>query len=108
MCFASKTIDTQLQEVENFKSKYFQQLSQIDKELSEYYHDLEGKKFNAAEGYYIAKGLQSILHKRRKIKFELNQLHSLIYHLTETKKHLGDKEKQYFKKAPNYKEYIYN
>lgn len=41
--------------------------SEIDKKLSEHYHKIERSKFNAVEGYYLAKQLQDILQEQETI-----------------------------------------
>jgi hypothetical protein len=43
-----------------------------DKEMSNFYHKIERvDKFNACEGYYIAKELKKILSRRRSLKTAL-------------------------------------
>jgi hypothetical protein len=51
--------------------------SEIDKILSEKYHELENANFNACEGYYHAKQLQQVLRQRRVIKGEMARMNIL-------------------------------
>lgn len=51
--------------------------SEIDRELSDKYHEIEKGNFDVVRGYYLAKGLQNILQRRRTIKGELCRLNSL-------------------------------
>ncbi|NPC94023.1 hypothetical protein HOO54_17815 [Bacillus sp. WMMC1349] len=51
--------------------------SEVDRELSDQYHEIEKGKFDVVRGYYLAKGLQDILQRRRTIKGELCRLGSL-------------------------------
>jgi hypothetical protein len=74
MCYAYNSIALQIKQLEGAFSKLNEDLSQCDRDLSQFYHDVEVKSFNAAEGYYIAKDLQQILHKRRKLNLNKNKL----------------------------------
>ncbi|MBD1379156.1 hypothetical protein [Metabacillus arenae] len=80
MCYASKhlkELKKNLENIQNLKEELSKKQSQYDQLLSEKYHELEVKNFNAAEGYYLAKGLQAIVQERRIIKNELAKLNSL-------------------------------
>ncbi|MBW7976596.1 hypothetical protein [Bacillus velezensis] len=51
-------------------------LSNIDKHVSDIYHNIEGSSFNVVQGYYFAKELKDALQKRRVIKGEYYKLKS--------------------------------
>ena len=80
MCIANKLL-TRFEElseaVENEYNKLSKLQSVYDKKLSAHYHKIEGAKFNAAEGFYLAKELQEILRQRRVIKTELHRIKNL-------------------------------
>lgn len=44
--------------------------SEIDRELSDVYHEIEASRFDVVRGYKFAKKLQSVLQRRRVIKGE--------------------------------------
>ncbi|AYB37670.1 hypothetical protein [Brevibacillus laterosporus] len=73
---ANVLVDT-LNELVSIEEVSSQQLSILDKQLSEAYHDLETLTFNASQGYKIAKHIQEILHERRKVKNEFSCIQSL-------------------------------
>lgn len=80
MCLAkrySKRFEELVSEIRESKKMLAKRLGVVDKKISEMYHNIEVKKFNAAEGYYIAKNLQIELQKRRVIKHEMGELQSL-------------------------------
>lgn len=68
-----ETIESLFNDQAELRSKQ----QKYDKLLSEKYHELEVKNFNAAEGYYLAKGLQAILQERRVVKHELGRIDSI-------------------------------
>ena len=73
MCLASKylvEIDSFVERIKVDMEKLNCKQSEYDKKISEIYHKLETMKFNACEGYYISKELQTVLRKRRLIKSE--------------------------------------
>jgi hypothetical protein len=81
MCYATKFINRFDELVKEVTEKYHElsnKQSEVDKKLSEIYHDLELRKFNAAEGYYIAKDLQLVLKQRRIIKSEFTRIQHLM------------------------------
>ncbi|WP_025909278.1 hypothetical protein [Priestia flexa] len=55
--------------------------SRLDKELSRIYHKAETNKFNAAEGYYIAKELQETTRERRAVKQDLEYYQTLKHNM---------------------------
>lgn len=81
MCLASRyvsQIESTLINLKGDMKKLSLKMSQYDKEVNEIYHKIEIAKFNACEGYYLAKNLQDTLQKRRLIKseyFRMEQLH---------------------------------
>lgn len=80
MCLANKFL-TRFEELAEDVEKEYLKLSKLqsvyDKKLSAHYHKVEGSKFNAAEGFYLAKELQDILRQRRVIKTELHRVRNL-------------------------------
>jgi flagellar biosynthesis chaperone FliJ len=80
MCYATKYLNNlkeTVTELKKARNELRKKQQEYDLLLSEKYHELETKKFNAAEGYYLAKGLQAILQERRVIKNELSRLDSI-------------------------------
>lgn len=80
MCKASKyltELETLTTRIHNDFELLSKKQSEIDKLLSEKYHQLENANFNACEGYYHAKELQEILRQRRVIKGELSRMNIL-------------------------------
>ena len=77
MCLANKFL-TRFEELSNDMENEYKRLkvlrSTYDKKLSLHYHKMETMKFNAAEGYYLAKELQDIVRQRRVIKQELYKI----------------------------------
>lgn len=88
MCMASKRLQELncfLRNIEDDLKKLNRKQSEYDKKLSEHYHKIETAKFNAAEGYYLAKELQEILQKRRIIKNELRKMQLLHNQIRDNK-----------------------
>ena len=80
MCIASKFINelqSMSDRIKNELEKMNKLQSRYDKEISNLYHKIELNNFNAAEGYYFSKDLQTILRKRRMVKLEIQKLTSL-------------------------------
>ena len=84
MCLASKLV-TELESTISKIQTEWEHLTeiqgQLERELNEAYHKLETAKFNACEGYYLAKEIQTILRKRRLVKDELHTLRRIRQHL---------------------------
>ena len=80
MCLANKFL-TRFEELSNEMEKEYKRLkrlnSEYDKKMNNFYHKLEVVKFNAAEGYYLAKEMQDIARQRRVIKNELYKLQAV-------------------------------
>ncbi|MBU8573649.1 hypothetical protein [Bacillus pumilus] len=84
MCKATnyiREIEMKVNELNEIKEKidkdiefYRKEVSRTDKELSEFYHDLEVAVFNACEGWSLSKRGQAILIERRKVKCEYDKL----------------------------------
>lgn len=53
-------------------------LSEIDRNVSQIYHEIENDVFNVVEGYRHAKRLQDVLHRRRVIKNEMRKLYPIL------------------------------
>lgn len=81
MCIALGYLDS-LHKLLNQITKDFnllrQKHSDIDRRLSQKYHELETAKLNAYQGWLISNELQIILQERRVIKNELVKLKTLI------------------------------
>ena len=80
MCLASKflkEVKTLKRRIDDERENLTNLLSDLDKEMSRLYHNVEATNFNAAEGYCYAKKMQDTLRKRRVVKQELQKLHSL-------------------------------
>jgi len=65
------TLDKKLHE------NLMQELSTIDTEISDILHAIEFGRFNASEGYKLAKTLQDARNKRREVKSKLEVVDSL-------------------------------
>ena len=81
MCIASKFIESladQYKDMQREMSRLSKLQSEYDKKVSDVYHTIETTNFHAADGYCLAKALQTILIERRKIKNELFNLNSII------------------------------
>jgi hypothetical protein len=107
MCFAYKSVANHIQQLEEKLKNMSKDISECDKSLVNFYHDVEAKKFNACEGYYIAKDLQRILLKRRKVKYEYNQIRALIEQLKKADTYLKKKENRFRKSIPFWDEVIH-
>lgn len=80
MCIANKLLtrfEELSKEVENEHERLRKLNSVYDKKLNDHYHKMETAKFNAAEGFYLAKELQEIVRQRRMIKHEVYKLGTL-------------------------------
>jgi hypothetical protein len=55
-------------------------ISEIDRELSVVYHEIESSKFDVVRGYKFAKKLQAVLQRRRVLKGEFALIQP-IYHM---------------------------
>ncbi|GAA4845678.1 hypothetical protein GCM10023310_24470 [Paenibacillus vulneris] len=73
-------------------------MSQLDRQISDIYHDLERYDIDEAAGYSVAVMLQEALRKRRAVKDELLKLRP-IYDLLEH--NIGEMDKQYAKANKN-------
>lgn len=61
-----------LDDIKRLHREYSQQLSRVDKELSQLYHRCETENFNACQGYYLAKQIKEVCQRRRKIKEQMS------------------------------------
>lgn len=72
----------QLSEIYEKANQYFEdlrkQMSFHDLQIEDMLHYIEFSKFNAAEGYIIAKIIKDLRQKRRKTKCELELAQSMI------------------------------
>ncbi|MCY8944341.1 hypothetical protein [Bacillus atrophaeus] len=69
-------IDSILEAMSDDYSDLKKALSDIDKRVSEVYHQIEKSSFNVVQGYHLAKELKDVLQKRRVIKGEYIKLAS--------------------------------
>jgi hypothetical protein len=80
MCLASNYIGKFEEILEDFHSEHkrlSEEVSRYNTMVSDHYHKIETMKFNACEGFYLAKQLQELLRKRRLIKDEFCKINSL-------------------------------
>ena len=92
-------------ELEDYSRLMNQSLSKTDKEISKIYHELETTNFDASQGYFYAKSLQSLLRKRRFIKTEIDKIHSTNKELKQIKKLVQQSEKKVLNKQNQYESY---
>ncbi|WP_442636470.1 hypothetical protein [Rossellomorea marisflavi] len=87
MCVASRYLDqieVMLKQVKSDLRKLKDKAIYYDRELSKIYHDVEIRKFNACEGFYITKNLQDVLQRRRLVKKEMGRLEQVYNNLIKT------------------------
>jgi uncharacterized protein YukE len=80
MCVTTKHIDKLQKFIDDMisdKEALRNKLSEIDRSISELYHQIESSSFNAYQGYLFSKELQESLRKRRVIKSELHRMFDL-------------------------------
>lgn len=65
-------------ELKDRRNAHIQMLSTVDHEVNDIYHRIEQSKFNACNGYLLARELQMKLRERRRIKQELKNLKVLV------------------------------
>lgn len=106
MCYSSKIINEQLEDLKNKKEDLLQETTTYDRLVSKMYHEFEGVDLENELGLTIAKKMQETLRERRHIKFDIMQIKTLISSLENTLKRLATNEKDYFKDNQNYKKYI--
>jgi len=58
------------------------ELYKINEQQDDLLHIIEGQKFNAVEGYKLAKMIKDLREKRRKLKNEIQTLEMIQYNLT--------------------------
>lgn len=82
MCIALEYLN-QLSEIHNQMLADYEVLKrkqiEVERRLNKKYHEIEKQKFNAVQGYALAKELQDILQERRIVKHELNKMQTLLY-----------------------------
>lgn len=64
-----------IQDACNEKMNLCNDLSNVDKEISDILHYIEFNKFNAADGYKLARSLKELRLKRRDIKDQIDFIH---------------------------------
>jgi len=106
MCYTNKVIMDQLEELKTKKEELVEETTTYDKIISTLYHDLEGEDLETKTGIDCAIRLQKALRQRRKAKYDVMQIKTLISQLEKTQKMLQSNEKDYFKDNKNYKKYI--
>ncbi|WP_425203704.1 hypothetical protein [Priestia megaterium] len=60
------------EELNSGSRKMYKQLSELDKQMSQIYHEAEVNEFNKDDGYELMIKLQNIARKRREIKMEIS------------------------------------
>lgn len=65
------TLEGQMNVIKGNKQYWLNQLSEVDKELSDIEHYIEFTKFSASEGYNLAKSIKECRQRRREIKNNL-------------------------------------
>lgn len=65
------TLEAQMNTIKGNKQYWLNQLSEVDKELSDIEHYIEFTKFSASEGYNLAKSIKECRQRRREIKNNL-------------------------------------
>lgn len=68
--------------------------SDIDKQVSKIYHDIERETFNVEGGYNLAKKLKDVLQERRVIKDEAARFRSVYHTFNETLRSIENRYKQ--------------
>lgn len=108
MYFSMQYIEDEISKLKRKKEELWKELSHYDKQLSDAYHKLEIENFDKEASFRFTKQLQIITRTRRKAKFEIMQIESIIHNLYNIKQKLDSNEKKYFSNQDTYKEYIYN
>lgn len=98
-------LHNKLLEIENYGRQMNQSLSRTDKEISKIYHDLETTNFNASQGYFFAKRLQTLLRRRRFIKTEIDKLKSTNKEFQQIKELIHQSEQKIVSKQNRYEVY---
>lgn len=100
-------INNEIKKLKSKKHDLLKDMSSYDKEMSNYYHQLELIDINAPDSQKFMKEFQDMLRSRRKAKFDYHSTDKLIQYFHNIKQKLTDFEENYFKDNDNYKEYIY-
>lgn len=108
MYYSLRYIADSLGELKAKKEELVKWMSLYDKGLSEAYHKVEVEEHDIESSVKFVRELQDLTRKRRKVKFELMQVNTLIQQLNNTKQKLESKEYKYFCDNDIYKEYIYD
>ncbi|GAV11491.1 hypothetical protein [Paenibacillus sp. NAIST15-1] len=108
MYYSLQYVTDSIYELKVKKEELTKWISQYDKGLSEAYHRVELEEYDTQSSVSFVKELQDLTRKRRKVKFELIQVNTLIQELNNAKQKLESKEFKYFYNNDNYKEYIYD
>lgn len=98
-------LHNKLLDIENYGRQMNQSLSRTDKEISKIYHDLETTNFNASQGYFFAKRLQTLLRRRRFIKTEIDKLKSTNKEFQQIKELIHQSEQKMMSKQNRYEVY---
>lgn len=106
MCYASRIVKSQLEDLDSKRRELQNEATTYDRLMSKLYHDLEGLDLDNDSGFAIAAKMQETLRERRSIKFDINQIKSLVAQLDNVQKKLQSNEKEYFRDNKNYKKYI--
>lgn len=108
MYFSLQYVEEEIAKLKSKKEELWREISIFDKQLNDAYHKVEIEEFNKEASFKFTKELQGITRNRRKAKFEVMQIDSIIHNLYNVKQRLDSNEKKYFSNQDTYKEYIYN
>lgn len=75
-----KTMNDMLHDLKSQLYRWVDKLSDLDKKISQLYHDIEINNFNAYQGYQYSKNLQTLLRKRRLVKQEMEKISANVNH----------------------------
>jgi FtsZ-binding cell division protein ZapB len=108
MYFSIEYIEDEIAKLKNKKEDLWKEVSSYDKQMNDAYHRLEIEELNKEKSFTFAKELQKTTRNRRKAKFELMQIDSILNSLHNVRQKLDSNERKYFPDNEVYKEYIYN
>lgn len=89
MCKATEmqnNLETILNDIQEAHKRLEEEVSKMDKELSNLYHEAERRPtINACEGYYLGKRLHDIAKRRRVVKHEYDKIKVLSWDIQKSK-----------------------
>lgn len=78
-----------IDDIETRTAELSQDLSNVDLQVTDIEHCIEFSKFNACDGYRLAKRMQDTLLARRKVKDEMHVMQLIRNHIPERQKFAG-------------------